>query len=263
VLFIDSDNAMGSRRGDVDDAFAIAALLRSGVPVAALASCRGNTSERSAYENNARIAAVLGWTGPVVRAAEARLLLASFRGRVRILALGPLTNITGARQAGEIILVGGNATSHGRWPPLWPFEFNLTHDRGAARDVFALDVPLTIVPLDVARTLTVERSDLDALPGPLGNYLRRGSERWFAHLRRVRLTRHFPVYDLAAALYALGEDGFTMIETTAIMRRNTSMTFGAGTRPVRLCVSLDRARLWERFLGLVATPSPQPQVNAI
>jgi inosine-uridine nucleoside N-ribohydrolase len=45
-IFIDSDNALGSPCGDVDDAFAIAALLRSGVPVAALASASGNTSER-------------------------------------------------------------------------------------------------------------------------------------------------------------------------------------------------------------------------
>ena len=45
MLLIDSDNAAGSPRGDVDDAFAIAALLRSGLPVAALASVAGNTSE--------------------------------------------------------------------------------------------------------------------------------------------------------------------------------------------------------------------------
>lgn len=249
MLFVDSDNAMGSPRGDVDDAYAIAALLAAGAPVAAISSCRGNTSEALAYENNLRLARLVGWDGAVIRAAEARERLPDFDGRV--LALGPLTNVVNAGRASEIIIVGGNSISHGRWPPLWPHEFNLTRDRAAARAVFALDVPLTIFPLNVARQLTITAGDLDAIRGALGDYFRSESRRWFAHLRRVRFTTRFPIYDLAAALYALGETGFTCIDTTAVMRRNTSMVFGLGKRRVKLCVALDRDRLWRRFVQLL------------
>src|SRR5947209_14524742 len=48
MLLFDTDNAAGSTSGDVDDAFAVAALLCSGLPVAAVASVGGNTSEAQA-----------------------------------------------------------------------------------------------------------------------------------------------------------------------------------------------------------------------
>lgn len=236
MLWIDSDNALGSPSGDVDDAFAIAALLCSGADVAGLSSCAGNTSLDLAHANNVRLAKLLGWSGPVLRTPDLR----DFPGR--IVALGPLTNIASARAASEIIIVGGNSTSRGRWPPFWPFEFNLTKDRRAALGVFHSHVPLTIFPLNVARQLTIRIEDVPS-------FLREGSRRWFTHLRRVRLTRDFPVYDLAAALYALSPDGFTMQRTTAEMRPNTALRFGRGTREVTLCMSLDRDALWRRFLS--------------
>ena len=243
MLHIDSDNALGSPRGDVDDAYAIAALLRSGAEIAALSSCAGNTSAELAYANNVRLAQLLDWPGPVLRKPDLR----DFTGR--IVALGPLTNIAGARRAAEVIVVGGNSASRGRWPPFWPYEFNLTKDRAATLSVFHSEVPLTIFPLNVARTLTIRSEDLDALQGPLGDLLRHESRRWFEHLRRVRRTRAFPVYDLAAALYALDPDGFTMKRTTARMRPNTAMRFGTGTREVTICTGLDRDKLWRRFVG--------------
>ncbi len=69
---------MGSPSGDVDDAFAIAALVRSGIAIAAIASVAGNTPEPRAFENNRRLAEVLGWRGPLLRGgAEARAALAA------------------------------------------------------------------------------------------------------------------------------------------------------------------------------------------
>ncbi len=53
-FWIDTDNALGSPHGDVDDAFALAALLTAGAPVAALSSVAGNTSEPRAFANTRR-----------------------------------------------------------------------------------------------------------------------------------------------------------------------------------------------------------------
>lgn len=227
MLFVDSDNALGSPRGDVDDAFAIAELLTNRAPVVCISSCAGNTSEERAYANNLRVARMYGFPADhVVRGAVGRERLRYFAGRV--LALGPLTNIVHARQASEIIIVGGNISTRGRWPPVWPHEFNLTKDRAAAHAVFALDVPLTIFPLDVARKLTIT---FDQVPEPF----REDARRWFRHLLLVRWTRRFPVYDLAAARYAIDPRGFTFAETTAVMGRNTFLEFGKGTRKVKVC----------------------------
>lgn len=243
MLHIDSDNALGSPSGDVDDAFAIAALLTSGVAVTGLSACSGNTTAERAYANNVRLAALLGFRGAVMHKPD----LAAYRGR--IVALGPLTNVARARDASEIIIVGGNSVSRGRWPPIWPYEFNLVRDRRATLEVFHSGAPLTIFPLNVARTLTVRREDLGSLAGETGAYLRRESQRWFAHLLRVRLTRHFPMYDLAAALYAIDPEGFLLERTTALMHANTAFRFGRGSRPVTLCVGLDRNLLWRRFVA--------------
>ena len=247
-LWIDSDNALGSPRGDVDDAYAIAALIRGGAPIAALSSCFGNTTESLALTNHKQLASALKWSGRVVGASEARHALADFRGR--IVALGPWTNLVEARQAAEVMVVGGNSSSAGRWPPLWPFEFNLTHDRAAARALFRSELPLTLFPLNVARQLWATVADVDLLQGPAGEFLRSSSTRWFRHLRRVRLTGRFPVYDLAAAMYALGEQGFVFEETTAVMRENTLMEFNRGTRPVKVCATLDRRAVWDRFVTI-------------
>lgn len=249
AIFIDSDNAMGSPSGDVDDAYAIAALVRSGLPIAGLAACAGNTAEELAHRNNQRLAAALGYGGPLLRAREAADVLRSFAGRVA--ALGPLTNVGGAEAAAEIVLVGGTLRTRGRWPPLYPHEFNLTFDRRATHAVFDSAIPLTVVPLDVARGFWVRERDLDALPGAFGELARRESKRWFRRLLWARRTRRFAVYDLVAALYLLGGEGLTMEETTAAIRPSTFLEFGRGSRPVKVCTALQREVLWERFLALV------------
>lgn len=222
MIFVDSDNALGSPRGDVDDAFAIAALLAARAPLAAISSCAGNTSEARAFENNRRLVARFGSDVPVIHGHPE--MLRDFTGRV--LALGPLTNIVHAHRAREIILVGGKYRSR-----VWPFDLNLTHDRAATRAVLALDVPLTVFPLDVARQLAIT---IDEVPP----FLREESRRWFRHLLLFRFTRRFPVYDLGAALYVLGEDGFTFEERELRGRR------------VKMCTSLNRDVLWSRFAAL-------------
>jgi inosine-uridine nucleoside N-ribohydrolase len=95
MLLIDTDNAAGSPRGDVDDAFALAALLRSGLPVAAVSSVAGNTGEAEADRNNRVLGGLCGYGGPYLRGVRAgdvpdRIDLWT-GGPVRFLALGPGT----------------------------------------------------------------------------------------------------------------------------------------------------------------------------
>jgi purine nucleosidase len=280
-LVVDSDNGLGAPRGDVDDGLALAALFRSGLPIAAVASVFGNTTEPRARANHRTLAALCGYAGPVLAGAagplprsgppgplsEAARLLVAGPGPWRLIALGPLTNLAAALAAdpavagrlAEVVCVGGNATSRGRWPPLWPFEFNLTHDRRATRLVFESAAPLTLVPLDVARRLVVTPGDLAGLPGPLGSHLRRHTARWFRRALLLRGRRAFPAWDLVAALLAVGPAGCETEATVARLSPSGWVELGAGHRPLRLVRAIDPAELRRRFRALVAAePRPVP-----
>jgi inosine-uridine nucleoside N-ribohydrolase len=252
MLVIDTDNAAGSKKGDVDDAFAIAALLRSGLPVAAVASVAGNTSEPEADRNNRRLGALCGYEGPYLRGFEVEKI----EGPCRFLALGPLTNLAAMLHRrgviSEAVLVGGNLTSRGRFPPWWPHEFNLTKDREATRAVFASDLPLTIVPLDVARRLRIGPPETRALPGELGEYLHRHAARWARRSLLRRGSRRFPVFDLAAAAFAIDPSLVTFEETRARLHRNLWVEFGRGDRPLRVVRELDSQAIWRRFADLIS-----------
>lgn len=267
-IFIDSDNAIEARSGDVDDAFAIAALLRAQLPVVAIGAVAGNTGVREAMEGNREIARRCGFDGPLLRGKErgehgpseaARWLAATTTG-IRVAALGPLTNIADAlatdpRLAGrieELVLVGGNRGSIGRWPPLWPWEFNLSKDRAAASATFAARVPLTIVPLDVARRMMVRGSELDALPGELGSYLCDRSQRWLRRARLLKLRDGFPLWDLVATMLLVDRAPFRTERARVRFTSSGWLEFGRGEREAEVVVSFDRDAVWAVFAGLVA-----------
>ena len=274
-LLIDTDNALGSKPGDVDDGFAVAALLRSGLPVAGLSSVAGNTGEAAADRNNRALGALCGYAGPYLRGFSAGAVGETAEridrrvdlwtgAPVRVAALGPLTNVAAALRevarkglrpsVTEVVLVGGNAGSHGRFPPVWPHEFNLTKDRAAARTVFASDLPLTIVPLDVARRLRIGAPDLARLTGPLGEHLRRHAARWLRRSRWLHGPGGFSVFDLLAAAWIFEPAAVSTEETTVRVHTNLWLEFdesGRGGRPVRLVRSFDAGRILERFTALV------------
>ncbi len=257
MLLIDTDNAAGSPSGDVDDAFAIAALLRSGLPVAAMASVGGNTGEAAADRNNRALGELCGYRGPYLRGVAAgdvpdRIDRTDLRAPLRFIALGPLTNLAAVlTRCSEAVLVGSNLTSRGRFPPWWPHEFNLTKDRAATRAVFASDLALTVIPLDVARRLRIGPREMRDLQGPLGDFLRRCSVRWSRRSLLLRGSRRFPVFDLAAAAYAI-DPSLTAVEDTRVrLHPNLWVEYGAGERPVKVVRDLDVDAIWERFAGLV------------
>jgi len=276
-ILVDTDNALGSPRGDVDDALAVAPLLTSGLPVAAVASVAGNTSEARAAANNRRLGALCGYAGPYLRGAAARDLAAgeervhraawlwwpedASAGPLTVAALGPLTNVAAALTAAarhgralavaEVLVVGGSLHSRGRWPPLWPHEFNLTQDPRATRAVWESALPLTVVPLDVARRVRVGTAELRELRGALGEALRRGSRRW---LRRARL-RHasstFPAYDLVAAACLFAPATVERVVTPARLRERLWIEWGAGERLVTLVRDCAGGAIWRATVELV------------
>lgn len=255
----------------MDDAFAIAALLRSGLPIAAVASVSGNTSEALADRNNRILGGLCGYQGPYLRGIEAgdvpdRIDRADLGAPLRFVALGPLTNLAAVlARCSEAILVGSNLTSRGRFPPWWPHEFNLTKDPGATRAVFASDLPLTVIPLDVARQLRIGPREMRDLQGPVGECLRRHSARWSRRSLLLRGSRRFPVFDLAAAAYAIDPSLATVEESRVRLHPNLWLEYGRGERRITVVRDLDATAIWERFVRLVsagrAGTSPAPRLR--
>jgi len=186
-IWVDTDIALGASSGDVDDGFALAALAaahRQGtVELVGVSTVFGNATAAISEACALDLLSRAGADVPVVRGAEragdstpaAERIVEAGKNNIEIVALGPLSNVAGAcRQdaglAGRTTLraVGGNLSSRGFLPPLWPFEFNFARDRKSAR--FALSLPwrgLTVFPLDVVRRLTVAhraRADFRSRP---------------------------------------------------------------------------------------------------
>jgi inosine-uridine nucleoside N-ribohydrolase len=220
-VHVDTDIALGAWRGDVDDGFALAALLLGDVDILGVSTVFGNTAEPVARGAARRLLAVRGRTVAVARGAaragdrdtEAARAIAALPAGTRVLALGPLTNVAAAlaldptvAERVELSFVGGNLRSRGRWPPWWPFEFNLAKDVTAARAVFAAPMARRMYPLDCCARLRFGARDLRFLAdgGPVARHLARHGWRWLAYtpMRYASLT--FPVWDLVPALDVLG-----------------------------------------------------------
>src|SRR2546423_14102393 len=114
-VWIDTDVALGASWGDVDDGFALAALLRCpSVEILGIATVFGNTAPEVAARCARELTAVAGRPIEVVEGAArpgqltpAAEAVAALPPGTVILALGPLTNLLRAPAHAEVRLVGG------------------------------------------------------------------------------------------------------------------------------------------------------------
>lgn len=96
-------------------------------------------------------------------------LSCEYEGKLRILAVGPLTNLALAlrRDPGivdrvaEVTVMGGAAMVPGNITPV--AEANIGHDPEAAQEVLSASWPVTLVPLDTTMVNTFETTDIESL----------------------------------------------------------------------------------------------------
>jgi inosine-uridine nucleoside N-ribohydrolase len=263
-IWIDTDCALGAPRGDVDDGFALAAVaLDGGAELLGVSSVFGNTSAARAAGCARRLLERVGCraqvvegaarAGQVTAAAEA---IAALPAGTELLALGPLTNLHQALLrdpdlAHRITLraVGGNLATFGRWPPLWPFEFNLAKDAPAARAVMAQpELERRLFPLDACRRLRVGARGLARLAGrgDVGSFLAARSLRWLLRspLRYGRLA--FPLWDLVPALELTGRLAGARFEPRALRLEGRGRLVPGG-RPALWLRDFDVDLSWYNF----------------
>lgn len=265
-LFVDSDNALGSPFGDVDDGFALAALWRSPQKLEGVSSTYGNTSEERAFANHSTLGRLCGYSGPLLHGAEGKRQstsegadhLVRLQHPVRVLALGPLTTLAQAvrrrtnlsQAVKEVVFLGTNY--HHRMPAVRIFDFNFSRDFGAVTTVLQSDLALTCVPNDVARRLRMGSTDLSILGGELGDYLRRYSRRWFWRARLLKAGKTVPVWDLVPTLYVLHPELFEVRKRRVKLSWTGAADFNAELgREVTVVVDFDPKIVWNTFLGIM------------
>lgn len=260
---VDTDLGLGGPSGDVDDGFALVALSQGAFPIEAVTTVFGNTTESWAHRNGTLLAERLKMEFPLVRGAAkpgpgetAASQFLKARPHCPVLALGPLTNVANALAHGgtpppQVVAVGGNASSRGRWPPFWPFEFNLTHDPWATTQVLERGTPLTLVPLDVCGRFRFEWGRVACLPGELGRWMGEHSVRWWRRAMR-KGQRQVPIWDLVAALYVMHPEEFEVRNTTVGVTRRGGLRWGTGPYPARWVSDFDPDSLWSRFETLLS-----------
>ncbi|MCA9569785.1 MAG: nucleoside hydrolase [Myxococcales bacterium] len=210
-LLVDTDPALGLPFADIDDALALYALVRAGVPIVGLTTCFGNAPGPAVT----RIARQLGsaWGLPVHAGAlgpghgESAAVEALVAHRGDVLALAPLTNIAAALLRGarwrRLVVLGGTTTRLPDLRPLHTTELNFALDRAAARVVLPhVDV---LVPMEVCRRVVFTGADLDGLP----DWMRERCRQWVRLGPLVTKRPGFHPWDLLAALQLVDPALFT------------------------------------------------------
>jgi inosine-uridine nucleoside N-ribohydrolase len=213
-VWIDGDFALGLPDTTVDDAFALAALLRGArggrVEVVGVSAVSGQVDGATALRFARDVTWAAGVEAPLVDEAGAADALAAARGELSVLALGPLTNVMGAALLDPDFprrtVVRAVTSVNAAWrKPVQPLLDTNRRMNPVAADALwtAPFLARRVYPLDVAATLRLAPDDLvrlDAKGGPLGRLLATGSQ-WWARRARWRHPRGgFPVRDLVPAL---------------------------------------------------------------
>ena len=206
-IVVDTDNALGSANknffgGDVDDAFALAFLLKSNTLISSVYSVAGNASAEVCHLNNLEICAKLQSN---VRCYNGQLSIQMPENKCHYLALGPLTNLAGFLKRDcspeSIWMTLGRINTLGFFPPIWPVEFNATKDLAAFQTVLNSGVRKIIVPLDIAFQLKLKPDQKDRFQSTeIGRYLWDHSRRWAWRNVFLKGRFAFPIWDLVSAV---------------------------------------------------------------
>ncbi len=218
-LWIDTDIALGATRGDVDDGWALATLIRAAecsegrIKIVGISACDGNADAATAFDCAARLLMAMQQNHLLlVPRAEAAAQMARLITGSQIVALGPLTNIATALDIDatlatrtSVVTVGGvlHWTSFRRRLS----DLNIRRDRHAAARVHENFLRAQRYPLDLIDQLKLDVPSMAriASSGTVGAYLAHHSSHWLRSARWRHGRAAFPVWDLVAALGAIDQ----------------------------------------------------------
>jgi inosine-uridine nucleoside N-ribohydrolase len=272
-LIIDSDCAMGSQSGDVDDGFAVHYALRKfPLEKVLFSAVGGNTSAKKSNRNINRIQALVNpGSSPCLLGldpgAKSNFCLPS--KSMNVLALGPLTNVRSwIRQSPgsvkKVFLTAGRIKTSGNLPPIWPIEFNATKDRGSFLEVCESNVAITAVPLDVAYNLRLTNFEWKKLVDQNFVFLKKSSQRWRNRARLIKFRSWFPVWDLVSTVAVVRPELFNFENANMHIFANGLVLFDEKgialtphdrskaklSRPATIVTDFDPREIWNEFFKI-------------
>ncbi len=252
-IWVDTDAACGlGRRIDPDDCLALLLLARSSeVEVVGISTVFGNAALEGTDRVTRALADRIAETGsgriPVYRgAAEATtaaqpaheaLTRALEEGPITLVALGALSNVAAVlrdrpdlqHRVVRLVAVMGRRPEHtfhpsegaaggilfGHGPVFRDLNFDL--DRGAARSLLAMGLPITFVPYEAARDVTLTSDDVDriASSGGAASWVADRTRGWLDFWRSEIGRKGFYPFDLLAAQYVLAPELFDCARASA------------------------------------------------
>ncbi|WP_218188381.1 nucleoside hydrolase [Desulfosarcina cetonica] len=273
-VWVDTDMAIGQKTGcfsycDVDDAYALAVLLRSvEITVVGVSSTLGNTDDIERSTRTARN--FIASYGPnsvsvyqgageklpkdlsrvTTNAAVEQMAAALKEDRLTIMAIGAATNIAILllkypaleSRIDEIVLVAGRRSMDqrfisGHWQPK-PFrDLNFEFDTPAFEVLLQRDVPLTLVPFEVCHQVWIRPQDLIALgeSGRLGKFLAEHALGWLGEWETVFGANGFNPFDMVAAGYLIQPEYFKWHQWNACIQEGPDDTDAEKTKPYLIC----------------------------
>jgi purine nucleosidase len=256
-VWIDTDAACGrGRTTDADDCLALLMLARAReIEIVGVSTVFGNAALEVTDATTRELIAMLHRegtkTGPV------------YNGPLTVVALGPLTNIASAladrpelqRNVARLIAVMGRrpghlfhpseASGHGMLFGHGPVfrDFNFDQDRRAAIQVLGMRLPMTLIPYEAARQLSLSHADLVQLEAQSGSaaWVASRSRGWLAYWEEDVGRNGFYPFDLLAAVYAVRPDLLNCAEPQAWIGRDLKL-WGWIYGPEALLVGASRER---------------------
>lgn len=255
-VWVDTDAACGAgERTDPDDCFAILWLLARGVEVVGISTSFGNApgsvvAERmSALAGEMRAAGIAvppvleGHGGPErstpLPPGVEGLRQALAEGPLTVLALGPLTNLAAALEGRpelvanlrRVVAVMGHEEGHLFHPsegngrgvlghgPIFR-DLNVSVDVEAARQVMALEVPVTLIPYDAGRGVVIGAAGLElfARQGSAQAWLAGEARGWLAFWQEDVGAEGFSPFDWVAAAWLVAPEMFDCATVRAGVR---------------------------------------------
>jgi len=270
-IWIDTDVSIGSPIREADDGFALILAFHSPeIRILGVSTSYGNASlpfvDRVAREMTRRFGGpahlpeknvFAGARSPRdlghQSAASDAMAAASNQSGLTYIALGPLTNLATALQLHphlrdrieQIIIIGGSA--QGEALPFRIHDANVFKDPRAADIVLRSGIPIVIVPIAVAASLTIDRQDIRQLKtaGPAGEYLSRTSHWWMFFWVDIARSPGAPVFDALGVIAAVKPKLIRMVRRYASLDQNRALIISCrpnkNTRPVRCLIAFQPA----------------------
>jgi purine nucleosidase len=273
-VWIDTDAACGvSAQKDIDDCLALLMMLKADdIDIVGLSSVFGNAkrgrvddvlaqfSDRAALSGLKLPTAVSGARskgGCRKNAASAAIARALKDAPMTILLLGPATNLACAleadpalaKQITKVVAVMGARSGHVFHPaegsPGAPLgghgmivrDLNAQLDSDAAEQILKTGVPVTLIPYEASRQITILQGDLDAFAGvgPVEADLAKAGRAWTGTWKMAFGVDGFYPFDAVAALYVIEPGTLNCEEAEARVEADRAIS-GSRSGPQRLLI---------------------------